>query len=380
MPPADPECSKCTGFAIAGGRYDRAMTRAVGSLGAVGGPGEDAIELALETAGAYASSGRRRDAIAFLNETNRRARSPLLEIALVALRQGGFDDAVGVAPRTSASCESSVIEVVNGVPRVAPEQLRLGALEQGLARFGCLLVPGLLTPGRVQHLVDGIDRTFDEFDRWEAQPNGKRDTEAEAWFSPFQPVEPVEDRVFGGRMFTRSTGGIWTVESPRMLFEVIEALEQVGLGALIAGYFGEQPVLSAAKCNLRRTPTHIPGGWHQDGSFLGRDIATLDVWIALSDCGRDAPGLDIVPQRIEYLLEPGLDGVVVPHDTVLDAIATLDAEIASPEYHAGDVLLFDHMFLHRTAVDSGMTRERYALETWFFAPSRYPDGQIPITY
>jgi hypothetical protein len=27
-----------------------------------------------------------------------------------------------------------------------------------------------------------------------------------------------------------------------------------------------------------------------------------------------------------------------------------------------------------------MTRERYAIETWFFAPSRYPDAQIPLLY
>jgi hypothetical protein len=28
-----------------------------------------------------------------------------------------------------------------------------------------------------------------------------------------------------------------------------------------------------------------------------------------------------------------------------------------------------------------MTRERYAVETWFFAPSAYPaEGQIPLVY
>ena len=68
-----------------------------------------------------------------------------------------------------------------------------------------------------------------------------------------------------------------------MLFEVIETFEAVGLGALIASYFGERPALSAAKCNLRRTRLDIPGGWHQDGSFLGHDIATLDVWIRAVD-------------------------------------------------------------------------------------------------
>jgi hypothetical protein len=35
---------------------------------------------------------------------------------------------------------------------------------------------------------------------------------------------------------------------------------------------------------------------------------------------------------------------------VLDAIAPLDVEIVSPECHAGDVLIFDDMFLHRTTI------------------------------
>jgi hypothetical protein len=270
--------------------------------------------------------------------------------------------------------------MVDGVPRVAPANLDARALEHSLARFGCLLVPALLGPGPVRRLVDGIDRTFDEFDRWQAKPQAPRDDEARSWYTPFRPVDPYTGFEVGGRAFTRSTGGIWTVESPHMLFEVIQMFEEVGLGALVAGYLGERPALSAAKCNLRRTPAHIPGGWHQDGSFLGRDIATLDVWIALSDCGRDAAGLDIVPHRVDQLLETGLDEVVVPHETVLAAIAPLDVEIVSPEYHAGDVLIFDHMFLHRTAIAPGMTRERHALETWFFAPSSYPDGQIPLIY
>jgi hypothetical protein len=44
------------------------------------------------------------------------------------------------------------------------------------------------------------------------------------------------------------------------------------------------------------------------------------------------------------------------------------------------VLIFDHMFLHRTAILPGITRDRHALETWFFAPALYPDAQITLIY
>ena len=86
-----------------------------------------------------------------------------------------------------------------------------------------------------------------------------------------------------------------------------------------------------------------------------------------------------MPHRFEERLKPGLDEVVVPAETVLDAIASLDVEIVTL-IPTGDVLIFDHMFLHRTAVAPAMHRDRYALETWFFAPSRYPESQIPFLY
>ena len=66
-----------------------------------------------------------------------------------------------------------------------------------------------------------------------------------------------------------------------------------------------------------------------------------------------------------------------------------------PVFEPGDALILDHMNLHRTAVDAAMTRDRYAIEAWFFAPSTYgamtsiyddgqdakiPADQIPVVY
>ena len=46
----------------------------------------------------------------------------------------------------------------------------------------------------------------------------------------------------------------------------------------------------------------------------------------------------------------------------------------------GRALLFDDVFLHRTAVAPGLTTDRYAIESWFFAPSTYPADQIPLVF
>ena len=51
-----------------------------------------------------------------------------------------------------------------------------------------------------------------------------------------------------------------------------------------------------------------------------------------------------------------------------------------PLFEPGDALLFDDLMLHRTAAAPGLTRARYAIESWFFAPSTYPADQIPIVF
>jgi hypothetical protein len=73
---------------------------------------------------------------------------------------------------------------------------------------------------------------------------------------------------------------------------------------------------------------------------------------------------------------------------VVDEVAA--GAVVRPRFAPGDVLLFDHLNLHRTAVDPGMMRDRHAIEAWFLAPSTYgamtsnddelPESQLPIVY
>ena len=85
---------------------------------------------------------------------------------------------------------------------------------------------------------------------------------------------------------------------------------------MIAGYLGERPALSVKKWTLRRVPIDTSADWHQDGAFLGSGIRTINMWLSLSQCGADAPGLDIVPSasgphrrdRHKGLNSPGRSG------------------------------------------------------------------------
>jgi hypothetical protein len=115
--------------------------------------------------------------------------------------------------------------------------------------------------------------------------------------------------------------------------------------------------------------------WHQDGAFLGRGVRTVNAWFALSACGRRAPGMQLVPLRLDRLLATG------DHETSFDwtvsrqtiARALPGVPVWEPEFLPGDVLFFDHWFLHRTAPRPWHWRSRYAIESWFFAPSVYAD-------
>jgi hypothetical protein len=52
--------------------------------------------------------------------------------------------------------------------------------------------------------------------------------------------------------------------------------------------------------------------------------------------------------------------------------------ILRPVFEPGDALLFDELFLHKTASDPRMRRPRYAIESWFFGASAFPENYVPL--
>src|SRR5439155_16415123 len=136
-------------------------------------------------------------------------------------------------------------------------------------------------------------------------------------------------------------------DSPNALFNVIEALAAAGVLQVVGDYLGEALALSANKCVLRRVSPDVRSSWHQDGAFLGADIRTVDVWVALSDCGgdTDAPGLEIVPRRLELVVSTDGPDSAVPYAVnraqLADALDGLEPQM--PTFKPGDALLFDHL-------------------------------------
>ena len=262
------------------------------------------------------------------------------------------------------------------MPEINASELSSATLTAGIRQHGALLVRGLLPRANANYLAVGIRESLDACQAWHENGQGAANS---PWYSrlPLQEGSEIAD----ARPWVESAGGVWLADSPRMLYEMTELLDQHGITEVIAGYFGERPMLSVGKSTLRCVPgTQGQADWHQDGAFMGTDIRSVNLWLSLSDCGYDASGLEYLPRRLDRVLPTGSHGAnfewSVGPGMVKEAANGLAT--VSPVFAPGDALLFDHFFLHRTGAPAAISKPRYAIESWFFAPSAYPAQQVPL--
>jgi hypothetical protein len=337
---------------------------------------------ALAAAERLAEAGRYRDAIDLVTHVNRQVRCGLLEEHLVQLRNRAFlarpsapsrPDWPPNVPDLFPDCRGELVEIT-------PDALTSLTLASAIVHHGALLVRGLIPDEQCAHIKGDIDRIFAVY-RWlQSQPDLAR---GGPWYVPFESAGRTGLHP-DARAFLEQTGGFATVDSPRALFNFLDVLEQHGLVRLIAEHLGEPPALSVSKATLRRhEPAAERAAWHQDGRFLdkGVGIRTVNLWLSLSHCGVDAPGIEMLPARIDRILETGTDGTAfewTASERVVVEAARIHGGTVRPQFAPGDALFFDEFNVHRTAFEPGMTRARYAVESWFFAPSRYPPGDSAL--
>jgi len=185
-------------------------------------------------------------------------------------------------------------------------------------------------------------------------------------------------KFFRKREYLTNRDSAYTVDSPAMTFDVIETFEELGLGKLVHEFFGEKPALLSKKWTLRRISSEMKmpkSGFHQDGVFLGKEIRSLDLWLSLSECGDVAPGLDIVGCRLDDLVETGTDDAGLFWTVGRKEVERVSKGlVVRPVFKPGDAVFLDHMNLHSTAVAPEMNQDRYAIESWFIAPSCYREA------
>lgn len=242
------------------------------------------------------------------------------------------------------------------------------AVPMRLATCGWVRVPALLDAEIVRWLSVSVGACYDEIDGLRAAA----------------PLEPVVTRP--GFVATASSFLLDAALSDADQSALMAELESGAVPGWATTVLHDRVLLDRDACWVRRQyPTHAapafhaPHGWHQDGA-LGSDFRPhgdaaptdnalapmLTCWIALSACGRDAPGLEIVAGR-----QDGLLPVAALGDRELRrrfAASTFFRPTLAP----GDALLFMGDIVHRTHVTPGMRESRTSLELRFLATGAIP--------
>jgi hypothetical protein len=277
-------------------------------------------------------------------------------------------DAAGERPSHAAADEVALPDGP-ALPEIAAADLTPGLLRAGILRDGCLLVRGLVPREDALAFADLIDRAFAERERGEAAAEGYYEE-----FAPHPRFHPVAERPW-----IKEGGGVLAADSPLLTFRMLELFAGAGLPALVEGYLGEPGLFTVQKTTLRKAEPTVPGAWHQDGAFLG-DVRALNLWLSLSRCGDEAPGLDLVPRRLDELVTTQTDEAVLSYQVSqrIAEEAAGERPIVRPVFEPGDALFFDELFLHQTGSDPAMPNPRFAIENWFFGATGFPREFAPL--
>jgi hypothetical protein len=314
--------------------------------------------------------------IAELTRLNRESRDPERERRLVELRHlagiGLLDQSDGGASFPEPALDRLPARN-GGLPGVAPGEVTPELVRAGIMRDGCLLIRGLVDPSEALALAGEIDKAFGARDAEEG--GGSADP---AYYSEFLPDPRFRESL--GREWVAGGGGLWAADSPHVLFRMLDTFERGRLLDVIRGYLNEPPLISVQKCTLRRVDPDAGAGWHQDGAFMG-DVRALNVWLSLSRCGDEAPGMDVLPRRLDRVVPTGTEGAIFDWSVSPQVVEETAGEtgVLRPIFEPGDVLLFDELFLHSTAAEPDMPKSRWAIESWFFGASAAPSDYSPLS-
>jgi hypothetical protein len=292
---------------------------------------------------------------------------------LVWLRHLAAARLIGAAPAAPefAHPEAGGLRPGDPLPEFEPGELTPGLIRAAILRDGCVLVRGLVPRSEAVAMAEEIDRAYEVRGRIEAgEPVDP------GWYEEFQPHPRFEAP---WRPWIKMGGGLLAADSPRLCARMFGLFDAACLPSLVSGYLGEPAMISVHKTTLRKAEPEVGGAWHQDGFFMG-PVRALNLWLSLSRCGDEAPGLDIVPRRVEDYLATGTEGAelswTISEEEISAAAGT--SGVIRPIFEPGDALFFDERFLHKTGSDPSMPKPRFAIENWFFGGSAFPAEYAPL--
>ncbi len=325
-------------------------------------------------------------AVLELKQINDKVDDPWVEVYLRNLRIRAFEhleknNSTNINSACPPEFNNPFPEIHNDIPEVDVKDLNIEKLAGSIRHHGALIVRNFLEADDVVDLRRSIDQVLNHFQKNKDQ---ERDEDSDLWYKiPRTPKH--KESIKEDLKWMRGTGSMWALISPRASGKILKAFDKLDLKSLLAEYLDDEPCLSFKKWVLRRMqPLKGNADWHQDGAFMGKDIKSINLWMALTDCGpgTERPGMDFLPKRLNEILETGTHGAhfdwAISHDFVKEKFPHIKP--VSPKFNSGDAIFFDHMNLHVTSYNSAYTKRRYAIETWFFASSHHPENMISVVW
>jgi hypothetical protein len=316
--------------------------------------------------------------VAELTAMNRRARTADRDRELLRQRRAAFPTLLASGPAGNSKSEpvpdpfpgrTGVIEI-NG--RDLDRELVAGTVRA----HGCLLVREFLPPETVQMLLERVEAVFAAWDRWPTATAAEK-VELARVYEPYVPDADLALMLDVIRS-NRDRERIMLADSPSVHFDVCEALDACGVRDLLEAYFGDTPAMTVTKSAMHRMSLRDNVlGFHQDTAVFDNVArGAMNFWIALTACGVDAPGLEVLPMRLNAPLERTHGRMAV--DPAL--IDSLGVPTVIPRFEPGDALVFDEFLVHRTAMAPQMSNVRYSLENWFFTAASLPPSEGGLVF
>ncbi len=251
------------------------------------------------------------------------------------------------------------------IPEIVRRELIAERLRSAITHHGSLIIRGFASPTQVTRSVTNIERAFAAYDAIAAEQPAP---DLDGWFAPFahdrvsnRPLKRDAGHDARGRLSPGDVRADRHVRGSRRRPAHARLLRRAsGVARGGSGASGVSRTMRTPATGIRTAHSWAPASGRSTSGWGSRTAATPRRESTSSVAGSTAswrPGRAARTSR-------GASANAVAQAVGLGSIVR-------PIFDAGDAMIFDHLCLHRTAIDPGMTVDRHAIEAWFLAPSTY---------
>lgn len=241
------------------------------------------------------------------------------------------------------------------------------SVSQSIKQHGCALIRGVFNPEVIEVLAQRSQWVFQMIDKLKANPDLMNQY--------LQKTPELAPYIMGQVHYVVLH---LLDESGQKLNQLLPLFQQTLLPTILNYYFQKDSVfLSLGTSLLRRVDPllktyRIP--YHQDGYLIeGTQIPCINCWVPLQECGVDLPALEVVVAKVDEQLP--IDNSPDPEGNIAFQKLRISDQFVeehypdqlwSPIFEQGDIMLMNHLTVHRTFQTPEMTEKRQSLELRFY--------------